>query len=98
MTQRAFTLEAGAAIQAQIFNDRLAAHGRGMVGVRRAVDSYHGDIQGGGHMHQARIIADYGAAQGHQVYGIAQFGFAAEIQALVLAELINLGGVGNIFF
>ena len=79
MSQRAFTFEAGRALEVQADDFGFLAQGRGVVGAGGAVGGDEFAVEGGGEVHQAAVVADDRVGTGEQVNRFGKVGFTAEV-------------------
>src|SRR5690606_30122354 len=73
------TVETWTAVQPEAHDLYLLRQRRGEVGGSGAVDGHQRPVERGGHMHEARVVADHGRRAGHQVDRLGQAGFAGEV-------------------
>lgn len=81
VAERAFALEAGAALQAQAHHLRMRAQGRRVLGAGRAIHGGQRAIQCGGKVHQTAVVAHHDVRQREQIDCFRQAGLPAQVHA-----------------
>ena len=96
VSQWTFALETWAARKVEGQDVRFIRKWRSEIRAAGTIKCEHGFVQGGGDVHQARIVGNDHACAGEQVDGIGKVGDAAKVTAYSTAEMLNFFAYGDI--